>query len=181
MVAGAFAGMQTADWVVAGPRERLGAVLRGCAVERLADPATGARPYKLAPCSGAPGARALHAVGLALGSGRPVLCFLGLASAASGATHEAFNAAALTGAGVVFLHAPTVLLADAPVGPQLAGSLADIAQAHGLHVTRLALDADADADGAPAQVQAAQVQAAVAQARERAAAGAPQLLALDLS
>ena len=41
-------------------------------------------------------ARALHAVGLALGSGEPVCCLLGMASMASGATWEALNTAALT-------------------------------------------------------------------------------------
>ena len=81
-VAGAFTAMPKGEWVVAGPRTRVGVVLRGCPPRRLTDPAQGARPYKLAPESHAPGSRALHAVGLALGSGKPVLCMLGLASAA---------------------------------------------------------------------------------------------------
>lgn len=132
VVAGAFGGMQTSDWVVVGPRERLGAVLRGCPVSRLVDPRAGARPYKLAPVSDAPGSRALHAVGLALGSGGPVLCMLGLASAASGAFHEAMNAAVLTGARVVFLLSTRELGDDAPVGRQLAASPVALAEAHGL-------------------------------------------------
>ncbi|MEC8425653.1 MAG: hypothetical protein VX000_17825, partial [Myxococcota bacterium] len=35
VVAGAFAGASKSDWVVCGPRERIGATLRGCTVERL--------------------------------------------------------------------------------------------------------------------------------------------------
>ena len=173
VVAGAFAGVQKGDWVVAGPRERIGAALRGCPVERLVDPAVGARPYKLAPVSGSPGARALHAVGLALACQRPVLCFLGLASVASGAAHEALNTAALTGAPVIFLHVAVPLSAEAPVGPQLAGDVAAIAAAHGVEVATVT---SPDLAG----LQAA-VQQAVALARQRAMAPRPQLLSLTLS
>ncbi len=168
VVAGAFAGMAKGDWVVAGPRERIGATLRGCPVERLVDPSAGARPYKLAPVSGAPGARALHAVGLALGSGGPVLCFLGLASAASGACWEALNAAALTGAPVLFLHVAPTLTDDAPVGQQLAGDLAAVGDSLGL-ATRVLDDSSQDA-----------VQQAVADARAGLDKG-PALLVLRTS
>lgn len=137
VVAGGFEGMSRRDWVVAGPRERLGAVLRGCPVERLVDPQAGARPFKLAPVSVAPGNRALHAVGLALGAGGPVLCFLGLASAASGSFHEALNIAALTGAPVIFLVSVASLGEDAPVSTQLASTPATLAHAHGLHIARV--------------------------------------------
>jgi len=130
-VAGAFTAMPKGEWVVAGPRTRVGVVLRGCPPRRLTDPAQGARPYKLAPVSQAPGSRALHAVGLALGSGKPVLCMLGLASAASGALHEALNASVLTGAPVIFVVVRQALTDDAPVGRQLAGNLVALAQAHG--------------------------------------------------
>ncbi len=132
VVAGAFTGMGRGDWAVTGPRERVGAVLRGCGVERLLDPAAGARPYKLLPVSAAPGNRALHAVGLAIQCGSPVLCMLGLASAASGALHEALNSAALTGARVVFVLTVMELGDDAPIGPQLAASPAALAAAYGL-------------------------------------------------
>lgn len=169
VVAGAFAGVQRSDWVVAGPRERIGAALRCCPVERLVDPAQGARPYKLAPVSGSPGARALHAVGLALASQRPVLCFLGLASAASGATHEALNTAVLTRAPVIFLHVAVPLSADAPVGPQLAADLATVAAAHGLEVATVT------------GPDLSSVQQAVALARQRALAPRPQLVSLTLS
>ena len=98
VVEGGFTGMNKSDWVVCGSRERIGAVLRGAKPARLVDPHGGARPYKVAPVSEAPGTRALHAVGLALGSGAPVLCILGSASAASGAFAEALNTAALSGA-----------------------------------------------------------------------------------
>lgn len=160
VVAGGFEGMSRRDWVVAGPRERLGAVLRGCPVERLVDPQAGARPYKLAPVSVAPGNRALHAVGLALGSGGPVLCFLGLASAASGSFHEALNLAALTDAPVIFLVSVTELGQGAPVSVQLASTPAAIAAAHGLQIARVSGTRDAVRD-------------AVAAARER---GRPTLI-----
>ncbi len=132
VVSGGFAGMNKTDWVVCGPRERIGAVLRGANVSRLTDGTAGARPYKVAPSSHAPGNRALHAVGLALGSKKPVLCFLGSASVASGAFHEALNAATLTQAPVVFLVSLTPITDDAPVGQQLATSPIKLAQAFGI-------------------------------------------------
>ncbi len=164
VVEGAFTGFGRKGWVVTGPRERLGAVLRGCPVERLVDGFAGARPYKLAPCSAAPGSRALHAVGLALQSGEPALCLLGLASAASGALHEALNVASLTRAPVIFVVARVPLGEDAPVGPQLAGSLTALAEAHGL-------------TGVKVPGELAAVQAAVSAARE---ASAPALIEVIL-
>jgi TPP-dependent pyruvate/acetoin dehydrogenase alpha subunit len=157
-VAGAVSGMKKGDWLVTGPRERIGAALRGCRVARLVDPTAGARPYKLAPASALPGNRALHAVGLALVSG-PTLCLLGAASAASGAFHEALNLAGSTGAPVVFvLRQPA--LGDAPVAPQLGASAAELARAHGIACSPVADDEDA-------------VREAVVAARE---SGAPALI-----
>ena len=138
VVEGGFMGMNKTDWVVCGSRERIGAVLRGAKPARLVDPHAGARPYKVAPVSDAPGSRALHAVGLALGSGAPVLCILGSASAASGSFAEALNTAALSGARVVFLLATTPIEDDAPVGRQLAGNPIDLAKAHGLSAVSVA-------------------------------------------
>lgn len=163
VVAGAMAGVAKGDWVVAGPRERVGVVLRGASADRLAE-GYGLRPYKLAPSKGGPGARALHAVGLALSSQRPVLCFLANASAAGGAFHEALNTAALTGAPVLFVLTLHELTADAPVGTQLAADPVALAAAHGLDAAWVDPTTDA-------------VQAAVAAARE---AGKPALLALRL-
>ncbi len=132
VVEGGFTGMNKTDWIVCGARERIGAVLRGAAVARLADGLAGARPYKVAPVSNAPGNRALHAVGLALGSEKPVLCFLGSASVAAGAFHEALNAAALTQAPVIFLVTLTPITDDAPIGQQLATSPSALAEAFGI-------------------------------------------------
>ena len=160
LVEGGFEGMSRRDWVVAGPRERVGAVLRGCPVERLVEPQSGAKPYKLAPVSVAPGNRALHAVGLALGSGGPVLCFLGLASAASGSFHEALNLAAITEAPVIFLVAVVELGEGAPVSVQLASSPAALAGAFGIDARRVPATAGA-------------VREAVSAARE---AGRPTLI-----
>jgi TPP-dependent pyruvate/acetoin dehydrogenase alpha subunit len=164
LVAGAFGGMGRGDWAVVGPRERVGAALRGCPVERLVDPADGARPYKLAPSTGAPGNRALHAVGLAMVSGEPVLCILGLASAASGAFHEALNAASLTASPVVFVVGVHPLDDQAPVGRQLGASPAALAAAFGLTTKRVENRADA-------------VQGAVAEAR---ASRKPSLVEVNL-
>ena len=136
IVQGVFQGASRSDWMVCGPRERIGAVLRGCSVERLIDPADGARPYKLAPCSEAPGPRALHAVGLAIAGDGPVICMLGTASAATGSFYEALNSAALTGARVVFVVTEQNLPDDAPVARQIAGSIGAMAEALGLTVTR---------------------------------------------
>jgi 2-oxoisovalerate dehydrogenase E1 component alpha subunit len=152
IVEGAFAGMKKSDWVVPGPRERIGAALRGCPPERLVHAHAGAKPYKVAPSSSAPGTRALHAVGLALADGAPVLCFLGMASAASGSFAEALNVAALSAAPVIFLVTVQRLDDSAPVGRQLAASPAAIAQAFGIANARVAGDVDS-------------VRAAVAKAR----------------
>ena len=158
-LAGAIGGMKKGDWLVTGPRERVGAVLRGCRVARLVDPATGARPYKLAPVSSAPGSRALHAVGLALVSG-PTLCLLGPASAASGAFHEALNIAGNAQPPVIFVLRTPPMAADAPVARQLSASPLDLAAAAGLAATAVSDDEEA-------------VREAVSAAR---ASGAPTLL-----
>ncbi len=130
-LAGAISGMKKGDWLVTGPRERVGAALRGCRVARLLDPATGARPYKLAPVSAAPGSRALHAVGLAMVSG-PTLCVLGAASAASGAFHEALNLAGTLAPAVIFVLRMPAMPADAPVATQLGADPVALATAAGL-------------------------------------------------
>lgn len=152
VVAGALGGCGRGDWVVAGPRERAGLVLRGATIERLAQ-GYGLRPYKLAPSKGAPGHRSLHAVGLALSSRKCVLCFVGNAGAATGAFYEALNTAALTGAPVLFVLALQELTADAPLSRQLGADPVALAQAFDLYVN------EADPDEAA-------VSSAVAEARE---------------
>jgi 2-oxoisovalerate dehydrogenase E1 component alpha subunit len=152
IVEGGFRGMMKGDWIVPGPRERVGAVLRGCPPERLVHAHAGARPYKVAPASSAPGTRALHAVGLALASGAPVLCFLGLASAATGSFAEALNVAALTQAPVIFLVAVQPIDDTAPVGRQLAASPKALAAAYGIPAASVA---GGDADAIAAAVQKA--------------------------
>ncbi len=115
VVAGAFGGIGPGRWAAVGPRHRVGAVLRGCKPDRLRDPTDGARPWRLLPATGAPGARALHAVGAALASREPVLCLLGPASLGAGAFAEALQCAALTAAPVVFVAVLPQLPAGAPV------------------------------------------------------------------
>ncbi len=142
IVEGAFTGMKKSDWIVPGPRERIGAVLRGCPPERLVHAHAGAKPYKVAPASSAPGSRALHAVGLALADNAPVLCILGMASAASGSFAEALNVAALAAAPVIFLVTVERLDDGAPVGRQLAASPATLAEAFGIATARIGADSE---------------------------------------
>jgi TPP-dependent pyruvate/acetoin dehydrogenase alpha subunit len=164
VVEGGFGGMKKSDWIVTGPRERIGAVLRGATVSRLVNAHAGARPYKLAPSTVAPGNRALHAVGLALGSSKPVLCFLGSASMATGAFHEALNTAALTQAPVIFLVAVTPITDEAPVSKQLAADPIALAKTHGI-----------SANNVPAQAK--DIKAAVSKARK---AAIPTLIQVQL-
>jgi len=133
-VAGAWSGLEASDWVVPGLRERVGAVLRGCSVERLVDGHAGARPYKVAPVSASPAARMLHACGLAMADrDRAVLCFLGEGSASYGELHEALNLAALHQLRVIFLAVREDLSAEgSPLAPQLAADLVELAQAYGV-------------------------------------------------
>ncbi len=150
VVAGAFRGMANGDWVFSGPRGRIGAALRGCAPSRIAEAYAGARPYKLAPSSAAPGNRALHAIGAALATQKPVLCLLGLASAASGAFHEALNVGALTGAPVVFVVVQQHITESAPIGRQLAADPTALAAAFGWSVASVPPTEDAVADAVSA-------------------------------
>ena len=165
VVAGALAGLGRGDWWVPSLRERSGAVLRGADVERVRDPWAGVRPYKVAPALPSPANRALVAVGLAMSDGRAALVHLGTGSTADGAFHEALNLAALHRPAVVFLVTVHPLDGAAPLGRQLAPSLAALAAAFGLpHRTVDARDADA-------------VTAAVRAARE---AGGPHVLEATL-
>ena len=124
--------MSKRDWIVTGPRGRVVAMLRGCSAERLASSGDGLHSYKISPSSLNPANRALHAVGLALSSQRPVLCFLGQASTANGAYYEALNIAALKNTPVLFV----VLaqdLSDVPMSPQTSSTAHQLASAMTLH------------------------------------------------
>lgn len=138
MVGPAAAALETAvlalssrDWLVCGPRFRVAAALRGCPPKRLCNPSDGAKPYKLAPSTLHTADRALHAVGLALGTQTPTLCILGEASIASGSFTEALNIAALNTVPVIFLCIQRSLDA-APVAQQSIASPLDIAQAYSI-------------------------------------------------
>jgi TPP-dependent pyruvate/acetoin dehydrogenase alpha subunit len=141
----AFTAMDSRDWIVPGARARIGAALRGCSPQRLVDPQTGARPYKMAPSSMDPAVRALHAVGIALAVDGPVLCVLGQAAAANGAFYEAMNTAALTGAKAIFLVMHQELAEDAPIGQQSAASPASAAAAMGIGSKQIDLGNGPDA------------------------------------
>ena len=153
IVQGAFEGSSRSDWISCGPRARIGAVLRGCSVERLVDARAGARPYRILPSSDAPGQRALHAVGLAMARKERVLCILSDASVANGAFHEALNVAASSGAPVTFLVALHPHTAQAPFAVQLSANPARLAEAFGVS----AIEVEGSATG---------IAGAVAKARE---------------
>jgi TPP-dependent pyruvate/acetoin dehydrogenase alpha subunit len=130
-LAAAVMAMSKREWIVTGPRFRLAATLRGCPVERLVDPSTGAKPYKWAPSTLDVADRALHAVGLAISSKAPTLCVLGEASLANGAISEAFNVASLQAVPVLFLFI-TRTLDGAPVAKQSACTPISLAEAYGI-------------------------------------------------
>lgn len=136
VVAGGFLGVESKDWVVPGLRERAGAVLRNCPVERLVDAGSGARPYRVTPVTEHPAARMLHACGVAMAlreTDTAVLCFIGQGSASYGAFHEALNLAALHRLRVIFLcHAWELTHPESPLAPQVAGSLSAHALAYGI-------------------------------------------------
>jgi TPP-dependent pyruvate/acetoin dehydrogenase alpha subunit len=126
--------MSKRDWLVTGPRGKAAALLRGCSAERLVDLKEGVASYKIAPSSLSPANRALHAVGLAISSKRPVLCLLGLASAANGSYYEALNISVLKKAPVIFVLIVQDL-ENVPMSAQVAGSPAKVASALGLDTT----------------------------------------------
>lgn len=164
LIVGGYLGVERLDWVVPGLRERVGAVLRGCPVERLANPQAGARPYRQAPISLDPAARMLHACGLAMANpDRAVLCFVGQGSAANGAFHEALNLAALHDLQVIFLAHVWDLGPGAPLARPVAGTLSAKALAFGVGASSvdgglvtevLSAVADARAHGGPHLVEA---------------------------
>ena len=138
VVAGGFSGVEKTDWVFPGLRERLGAVLRGCPVERLVDGHAGARPYRVAPVSTSASTRLLQACGVAMTQedDSAVLCFVGQGAAATGPFYEALNLAALHQLDLIVLaHRRDLSSVDAPLGPQVAGSLASKAESFGLSST----------------------------------------------
>jgi pyruvate dehydrogenase E1 component alpha subunit len=132
VVVGAQAALSRGDWWVPSLRERVGATLRGVPVDRLVDGA-GAKPFRVAPATGAPALRALMAVGLAVAEpDRTTLVHLGIGSASDGAFHEALNLAALLRPNVIFLVAVHPLDGDAPLGRQLASTPSALATAFGI-------------------------------------------------
>jgi len=140
IITGGMLGIERTDWVFPGLRERVGAVLRGCPQERLVDGHAGAKPYRIAPVSTSPGARMLHACGMAASPNNEgsVLCFIGQGSAATGSFHEALNLASQKRLPVIFLcHAWNLEHPDAPLPPQVAGSLTAKALAYGLHANTI--------------------------------------------
>ena len=168
LIAGGFLGVEKTDWVFPGLRERVGAVLRNCPVERLVNGHEGARPYRVAPVSTSASTRLLQACGIAM-AGEPsetVLCFIGQGAAATGPFYEALNLAALHNLNVIILaHQFDLGGKNAPISQQVAGGLAAKAESFGI-ATSILDGRDFDA-----------VQAAVSSARK---AGGPHFIEASL-
>jgi len=162
VVVGSLTALKRTDWWVPGLRERVGGIVRDVPIERLVDGFAGAKPYKIAPPSGAPALRALYAVGLAKSMTEGcALVHLGTGSTADGAFTEALNLASLHAAPVLFVVATTPITDDAPVGPQTNVALKVLAKAY--QITFHSVDGR----------DAAAVQNVVAKARK---AGGPHLI-----
>ena len=95
----AILAMQKRDWVSVGIRGQSVACLRGASPANVGN---GSSNYKIAPSIGSPAARALQSIGLAVSSGRPVLCLIGNAALGDGQLFEALNLAVLQNASVIF-------------------------------------------------------------------------------
>jgi TPP-dependent pyruvate/acetoin dehydrogenase alpha subunit len=143
LVAGAVAGVSKRVWLFPGRRERGAAILRGADAERI----DAARPWKVVPPGASPSARALQAVGVAVG-GEAALCFLGTGSLGYGAAQEALQLAAAHRAPVVFVLS---WYTDGPFAAPLAVEPGAFAQALGLQVARAS---GADAGSVQAAVAA---------------------------
>ena len=92
--------MQKRDWISVGLRGQSIACLRGASPTNIGN---GSSNYKIAPSIGSPAARALQSIGLAVSSGRPVLCLIGNAALGDGQLFEALNLAVLKNASVIFV------------------------------------------------------------------------------
>lgn len=111
-------GMEKRDWILTGPRGQISALLRGASPQHLLANSNGSKNYKIAPSSQSSADRALHAVGLAISSKRPVLCVLGVSALGQGSFFEALNIVAQQSLPVLFVLI-TMDLSHAPLAKQL--------------------------------------------------------------
>ena len=124
----AVLAMQKRDWVSVGLRGQSIACLRGASTSSISN---GSSNYKIAPSIGTPAARALQSIGLAVSSGRPVLCLIGNSALGDGQLFEALNLAVLQNVPVIFV----VLERDTskmPLAQSTAVSIDIVAQTIGL-------------------------------------------------
>ena len=96
----AVLAVQKRDWISVGLRGQSIACLRGASPDNLSN---GSSNYKIVPSIGSPAARALQSIGLAVSSGRPVLCLIGNAALGDGQLFEALNLAVFKNASVIFV------------------------------------------------------------------------------
>jgi TPP-dependent pyruvate/acetoin dehydrogenase alpha subunit len=132
IIEGAFQAMSPRHWIFAGPRARIGVTLRGASANRVLDPHSGAKPYKLAPSSDHPARRALHAVGSAIATNQPTLCILGDAALAHGHFAQALDLAHQYACPIIFLLVRFPITEQAPICEQSTVQLPIFAQANSI-------------------------------------------------
>ena len=138
IIEGAFQAMSSRHWIFAGPRARVGVTLRGANPNRLLDPHSGAKPYKLAPSSDHPARRALHAVGSAIATEKPTLCILGDAALAHGHFAQALDLAHQHKCPIIFLVIRFPITEHAPICEQSTIQLSMLAQANDIAYSSIA-------------------------------------------
>lgn len=134
-------GMEKRDWILTGPRGRISSLLRGASFQHLLDNPNGSKNYKTAPSSQSNADRALHAVGLAISSKRPVLCVLGVSALGQGSFFEALNIVAQQSLPVLFVLI-TMDLSQAPLAKQLSCSPLSLAKNFGIETKSIAANPD---------------------------------------
>jgi TPP-dependent pyruvate/acetoin dehydrogenase alpha subunit len=134
-------GMEKRDWILTGPRGRISSLLRGASFQHLLDNPNGSKNYKTAPSSKSSADRALHAVGLAISSKRPVLCVLGVSALGQGSFFEALNIVAQQSLPVLFVLV-TMDLSQAPLAKQLSCSPLSLAKNFGIETKSIAANPD---------------------------------------
>lgn len=145
VIEAAVLGMEKRDWVSVGRRAQVVACLRGANPVNIGN---GYNNYKVAPAIGNPADRAIQAVGLAIGSARPVLCLLGNAALADGRIFEAVQLAATSQAPVIYVIMERDL-SEAPLASSTSVVLQTVATQLGVTV------ANATADDIGSQVSTA--------------------------
>ena len=132
LLAGCLTALTDDDWWFPSLRDRVAAVVRGVALERLVDPAQGVDTHRVAPADPTSARRAILGVGAAMsGEDHRVLVTLGLGALGAGDFHAALSLAGEHKAPVTFVLAAPSVGDDAPISKQSGSDLPALATAHG--------------------------------------------------